>query len=106
MELRVADNPNKARYEITALSGNGDGEIAGFISYHLAGNAISLVHTETDPRFRGHGIGGQLVKAALDSARERGLEVLPYCPFVRSWLGEHPEYADLVPAPRRAEFGL
>jgi predicted GNAT family acetyltransferase len=106
MELRVADNPNKARYEITVLSDNGDSEIAGFVVYHLTGNAISLVHTETDPRFRGHGVGGQLIKATLDSARERGLEVLPYCPFVRSWIEEHPEYADLVPATRRAEFGL
>jgi len=25
---------------------------------------------------------------------------------VRSWLDEHPEYADLVPADRREQFGL
>jgi predicted GNAT family acetyltransferase len=106
MELRVADNPNKARYEITVLSDNGEGEIAGFVTYHLAEHTISFVHAETDPRFRGDGIGGQLVSAALDSARKRGLEVLPFCPFVRSWMGEHPEYTDLVPAARRAEFGL
>jgi uncharacterized protein len=101
MELRVADNPGRSRYEITA-----DGEVAGIIDYHLSGHAISFLHTETDPRFRGHGLAGRLVGDALDSVRERGLEVLPFCPFVRSWLGEHPDYADLVPAGRRAEFGL
>jgi predicted GNAT family acetyltransferase len=32
--------------------------------------------------------------------------VLPYCPFVNSWIASHPEYADLVPAGRREQFGL
>jgi predicted GNAT family acetyltransferase len=101
MELRVADNPDKARYEIQA-----DGEVAGFIDYQLSHNDIAFLHTETDDRFRGKGLGGRLVQASLDSVRERGLALLPYCPYVRRWLGEHPEYVDLVPAKRRPEFGL
>jgi uncharacterized protein len=101
MELRVSDNPDKSRYEITV-----DGETAGFIDYRLSPNSISFMHTETDPRFRGHGLGGRLVQDTLDSARERGLEVLPFCPFVRRWIAEHPSYADLVPDKRREEFDL
>jgi predicted GNAT family acetyltransferase len=46
------------------------------------------------------------VRASLDDARARHLVVLPYCPFVRSWITEHSEYADLVPAGRREQFGL
>jgi predicted GNAT family acetyltransferase len=101
MELEVADNPEQARYEIRA-----DGELAGFIQYHLRDGVIAFLHTETDPRFRGHGVAATLVRSSLDSARDRHLAVLPYCPFVRSWLLEHPEYADLVPEGRRPEFGL
>jgi len=101
MELAVADNPDQARYEITA-----DGEIAGFINYHLRGGAISLLHAEIEPRSRGNGLGGRLVRDMLDWARDRGLEVLPFCPFVRNWIAEHRDYADLVPQDRRAEFGL
>ncbi|HTQ92834.1 MAG TPA: GNAT family N-acetyltransferase [Streptosporangiaceae bacterium] len=101
MDVEVADNPDKARFEILA-----DGELAGFVLYHLRGNEIAFTHTETDERFRGHGLASQLVQAALDAARARHLAVLPYCPFVRSWLEEHPEYADLVPAGRRAQFGV
>lgn len=101
MDVEVADNPDKARFEILA-----DGELAGFVLYHLRGNEIAFTHTETDDRFRGHGLASQLVRMALDAARARQLAVLPYCPFVRSWLEEHPEYADLVPAGRRAQFGL
>jgi uncharacterized protein len=101
VELKVADDPGKARYEITA-----DGELAGFVTYELGDGVINLVHTETDDRFRGHGIAGQLVQATLDSARDRHLAVLPTCPYVRRWLGEHPDYLELVPADRRAEFGV
>jgi uncharacterized protein len=101
MDVEVTDNPDKARFEILA-----DGELAGFILYHLRGHEIAFTHTETDDRFRGHGLASQLVQTALDEARARHLAVLPYCPFVRSWLQDHPEYADLVPAGRREQFGL
>ena len=101
MDLEVTDNPDKARFEIIV-----DGELAGFVLYHLRGSEIAFTHTETDDRFRGHGLGGHLVQASLDSARERHLAVLPYCPFVNSWIAAHPEYADLVPAGLREQFGL
>ena len=82
------------------------GEIAGFVDYRLEENQIAFLHAETEDGFRGKGIAGHLVRASLDSARGRGLAVLPFCPYVRRWIGEHPDYADLVPAGRRAEFGL
>ena len=101
MDVEVTDNPDKARFEIVA-----DGELAGFAQYHLRDGVIAFTHTQTDDRFRGHGLGGRLVQASLDEARARHLVVLPYCPFMRSWLDEHPEYADLIPDGRREQFGL
>ena len=32
--------------------------------------------------------------------------MLPFCPFVNSFVAEHPEYVDLVPEGQREEFGL
>jgi uncharacterized protein len=32
--------------------------------------------------------------------------VRPYCPFVRTYLKEHPDQADLVAADDRGRFGL
>ena len=101
MDVQVADNPEQAQYEIRA-----DGELAGFVQYHLRNGVIALVHTETDDRFRGQGLAGHLIQSTLDAARERHLSVLPYCPYARRWITEHPEYADLVPKARRPEFGL
>jgi uncharacterized protein len=101
MDLEVADNPDKARFEILA-----DGELAGFVQYHLNGDVIAFTHTQTDDRFRGHGFAGRLMQSSLDAARERHLKVLPYCPFMKSWITAHREYADLIPADHRRQFGL
>ena len=101
MDVEVTDNPDKARFEIVA-----DGELAGFAQYHLRDGVIAFTHTQTDDRFRGHGLGSRLVRESLDDARARHLAVVPYCPFVRSWITEHSEYADLIPDGRREQFGL
>jgi uncharacterized protein len=96
MDPQVADNPQQEQYEIRA-----DGEIAALVQYRLHDSVIAFLHTETDPRFRGHGLASRLVQSALDDARDRHLSILPYCPYVRSWIAEHPEYADLVSSPDR-----
>jgi predicted GNAT family acetyltransferase len=41
--------------------------------------------------FRGQGVGGQLVEAALSRARADGLTIVPWCPYARRWLKEHPD---------------
>lgn len=101
MDLEVADNPDKARFEILA-----DGELAGFAQYHLRSDEIAFTHTQTDDQFRGLGVASWLVQSSLDAVRARHLTVLPYCPFVRKWITEHLEYAVLVPPDRRQQFGL
>jgi predicted GNAT family acetyltransferase len=99
--MKVTDNPERSRYELH------DGDtLVGFSEYHLHDGQFAFLHTQVDPDFGGHGYGGVLVRASLDDARERGITVLPYCPFVRGWIGKHPEYVELVPEAERAKFDL
>lgn len=97
----VADAPERERFEISL-----GGEVVGFTTYHRGRRAISLIHTEVDSAHEGEGLASQLIRAALETAREDGLAVLPFCPFVRGFIEAHKEYLDLVPAERRAEFRL
>ncbi|MFA6574199.1 MAG: GNAT family N-acetyltransferase [Nocardioides sp.] len=90
-QTSVTDNTELHRFEITS-----DGEQAGYSEYVLSDGGIDLTHTVVDDAFGGQGIGGTLVKAALDQARERGLTVTPTCEFVKSYIERHPDYADLV----------
>ena len=97
----VVKNPERGRYEISA-----DGEVAGFAEYHERPGLVAFVHTVIDDRFGGRGLGGELISFALDDARERGLEVLPFCTFVSGYIERHEDYLDLVPAAFRDRFGL
>jgi uncharacterized protein len=92
MEPRVADNPAELRYELHL-----DDRIAGHIAYTRDDDgALTLVHTEIEPDLEGGGLGGALVRGALDDLRARGLRMRPLCPFVAAYVQRHPEYGDLV----------
>jgi len=97
----VVDRPQAHRFEVLA-----GGEVAGFVDYELSPGEILFIHTEIDEAYEGKGLGSVLVRRALDSARERGLAVLPMCPFVRGWIGKHEDYLDLVPAKARQKYNL
>lgn len=92
MDIAVVDNPEAGRYEIRV-----DGELAGHLAYKRDADTISLMHTEIDPAYEGRGLGSTLVRNVLEAARDDAARVVPYCPFVRSYLRRHQEYRDLLP---------
>jgi uncharacterized protein len=101
-EITVVDEPGRQRFEIRV-----DGELAGFTEYRRSPRVIAFIHTLIDPRFEGQGLGTRLVTDALGQVRAAGLAVLPFCPFVRTFIASHTvEYLDLVPEGYRSEFGL
>lgn len=97
----IVDSPGEQRYELRL-----DGGVAGFSQYRLRPGLIAFTHTEVDDVLEGQGLASRLISFALDDARQRELEVLPFCPFVNSYIQRHPEYADLVPERYRQTFGL
>jgi predicted GNAT family acetyltransferase len=101
-DVRVLDVREHSRFEIRV-----GGELAGFAEYRRRPQLIAFTHTLMDPRFEGQGLAHQLVSTALSEARSAGMAVLPFCPFVRSFIAGHPnEYLDLVPGNLRGAFDL
>jgi len=100
-DTQVRDNPDLSRYEILV----GD-TVAGFTEYAMHGKQIDLIHTEVETKFEGRGLASALIGELLDDIRRRGLQAMPYCPFVRKFVAKHDEYLDLVPTEHRAKFGL
>lgn len=100
-ERTVVDDPAAGRFEIRV-----DGAVAGYTEYRAEGSALAITHTVVESAYEGQGIGSALAKGALDALRERGTQVLPYCPFIRGWIAKHPDYLDLVPEGERARFDL
>ncbi|WP_091362537.1 GNAT family N-acetyltransferase [Geodermatophilus telluris] len=91
MEPTVHDAPESERYEIR----DGD-RVLGLAAYQRHGEQVVFTHTEIDPDAEGSGLGGTLVRGALDDVRQRGGRVVARCSFVRGWIERHPEYGDLV----------
>jgi uncharacterized protein len=99
--IAVTRNDEEHRFELRV-----DGVYAGRIEFSMRSGAIALNHTVVEDEFGGRGLAGELVAAALRMIRDEGLPLLPYCPYVLGYLRRHPEEVDLVPADRRARFGL
>ena len=70
-----------------------DGREAELV-YRAGGDELILIHTGVPDELGGRGIGGRLVQAALDRARETGETVVPWCPYARAWMEKHPDALD------------
>jgi len=99
--IAVENRPELGRYQLWL-----DGELAAYAAYEVHGVHMAFMHTQIEEQFAGRGLGTRLVGDALDDVRANGGSVLPYCPFVRSFIAKHSDYLDLVPAGQRAAFGL
>ena len=91
MSNNVHDNSERHRFELDA-----DGHVA-FSNYKRVDGVITILHTEVPKELEGRGIGSALVRGLLEIARAQGLKVQAVCPFVKSYLDRHSEYADLQP---------
>ena len=87
----VSDNNAAHRYELLL-----DGELVGKLFYRTNDDVVTLIHTEVASHMEGRGLGDQLVAGALDDIRDRGLQIVPLCPFVNAYIRRHPEYGSLI----------
>jgi predicted GNAT family acetyltransferase len=90
-EVSVTDHPEKSRYEAFLNQ-----ERVGLAAYQLSTNQIIFTHTEVDDSAEGKGVGSAIATVVLDSARNRGLRVVPQCAFIARYISRHREYLDLV----------
>lgn len=90
--LVVVHNQDVNRFEIHV-----DPHLA-VLNYSLSGKTITFTHTGVPTALEGQGVGGKLVKAGLEHARENGYQVKALCSFVAAYLRRHPEYQDLTAA--------
>ena len=86
----IKNNTGKKRYEMLL-----DDQLVK-IEYLTAQNKIYLTHTEVPKALEGKGMGSKIVKWALEDIEEKGLTLIPLCPFVATYIKRHPEWQKLV----------
>ena len=94
-ELDVVHDEEGHRYLLRR-----DGEHVGVIDYRIldgdGAETFDFQHTEIRPQLRGSGLGGVLVRRALDDMRAAGRHVVPTCWYVRDFIRDHPDYGSLL----------
>ena len=93
----IIDNADRSRLELRV-----DGELAGWLDYRPGGGSTIIAHTEVRAGHEGQGLGGLLVRRALEEARSAGKTAIATCPFALSYVDRHPELDEfLAPSARR-----
>ncbi|CRK50414.1 GNAT family acetyltransferase [Rhodococcus sp. RD6.2] len=91
MSHRIEHVPEHNRFEILV-----DDKVAAYAEYTEHHGVRDFDHTVTETEFRGQGLAGALVAAALDTTRAEGLKIRTSCSYVDAYVAKHPEYQDLV----------
>lgn len=90
MELDI--HHDVARHRMTTIVDGQECEL----DYRISGGVMTILHTGVPSAVGGRGIGGQLVRAAFEYAREQGWKVVPACSYAADFVRRHPEYATLT----------
>jgi predicted GNAT family acetyltransferase len=92
MQIEQEDNGKKGAFIIDI-----EGQRVAEMTYVWAGtDRIIIDHTEVSPVLKGQGAGKKLVEAAVNFAREKGIKIVPLCPFAKSTLDKTPEWHDVL----------
>jgi predicted GNAT family acetyltransferase len=86
----VRHNAQLHRFELDTPAG------VAVADYRIAGDVMTIYHTEVPVALRGRGRGYHLVRGALEEVRRLNLKVVPQCWFVRDVIDRRPEFRDLL----------
>jgi len=87
---KVRDNRERHRFELDV-----DGQTA-LAYYRIEDGEMVFTSTQTPPALQGQGVASELIRKALEFAREQGLKIRSECSFVDAFLKKRPEFSDLA----------
>lgn len=96
----IRDNAEAHRYELAV------GDQLAVVTYNLSGQNLMITETLVPEALEGQGIASRLARHVIADAGERGLLILPVCPFFSAWLQKHPEQAEAVHPTYRGILGI
>ena len=74
-----------------------NGKTEAKMTFVFAGpNKIIIDHTEVNEGNNGKGFGKKMVTKAVEFAREKGIKIVPLCPFAKKVFDKTPEYSDVL----------
>ena len=91
-EVQLKINDNKGAFYIEV-----EDKQEAMMTFVFAGeDKIIIDHTEVNPGNEGKGFGKKMVTKAVEFTREKGIKILPLCPFAKSVFDKTPEFRDVL----------
>jgi predicted GNAT family acetyltransferase len=91
MEIQRDEHGRKGAFFIDE-----NGEWIAELTYVRNNGIMTIDHTEIDEKLRGEGIGEDMVRAAVEYARENGLKINAVCPYAKKVIEQSPELKDVL----------
>lgn len=92
MEILQKDDGSKGMFYVEQ-----DNTVLAEMVYVWAGtDKIIIDHTDVSDVLAGKGVGKQLLTKAVEFAREKGLKIIPLCPFAKSVFERVKEFRDVL----------
>lgn len=92
MEILQKDDGNKGVFYVEQ-----EKEILAEMTYVWAGtDRIIIDHTDVNAALKGKGVGKQMLSKAVDFAREKGIKIVPLCPFARGVFDKVKEFNNVL----------
>jgi predicted GNAT family acetyltransferase len=64
------------------------------LDYTLSNQVMTITHTLVPPAIGGRGIAAELMRAALNAARDADWSVNPACSYAAAYMAKHPRNSD------------
>lgn len=90
ISTELKDNQELNRFEMDV-----DAQTA-ILEYKRDHETIALLHTEVPESLEGMGVAAALVEKVLTKLENEGFKIIPYCPYVQSFLKRHPDWNRIV----------
>lgn len=92
--LEIVRELEKNKFVVISEEGERLGKMSFFYSED---DLITVDHTKVSKKLQGKGMGGRLVEAGVDFAREKGYRINAICPYAKKELWKNREkYGDVL----------
>ncbi len=92
MEVKFKESDSKGAFYIEEA-----GEQLAEMTFSKAGDKMIIIdHTEVSEKLTGKNAGKQMVVAAVEYARSKGIKILLLCPFAKSVLQKDASLQDVL----------
>ena len=71
-------------------------EDVSYIDYRWYNQTLIFLYIFVPPAYRGKGISNVLMQYSLDYAKNKGVKIKVFCPYIAKYIRTHPEYKELI----------